>query len=218
MKERSYNYRESRFVDTFSSMSELMNTLPARSNYSIHIDRSHQSKVKVFAPHGGCIEPCTEPIAMAIGRDMLDCFVFSGTRKKDCFKTLHVSSIHYDEPRCMEMAREAEVAISLHGCDGEESFIVVGGSNKTFSSNLLSHLIDSGYSASPAVAEMAGRDERNFINQARRGGVQLELSAGFRRKLFPGFPKSIQRHPKEFARFVESMQSWICDIDHALTS
>ena len=110
-------------------MTELVSTLPARENYTIRVDSSHASKIKVFAPHGGCIEPCTGPIALALAKDNFDCFVFSGIRQKDCFKMLHVTSTRYDEPRCLAMAREAEVALAVHGCDGEEPFAQVGGGN-----------------------------------------------------------------------------------------
>jgi len=67
-------------------MTELVRTLPARDNYTFHVDGSHKSRVKVFAPHGGCIEPCTEPIALSLAIDNFDCFVFSGMRKEGCFK------------------------------------------------------------------------------------------------------------------------------------
>ena len=199
-------------------MTELVRTLPARENYAIQVDSSHASKIKVFAPHGGCIEPCTGPTALALAKDNFDCFVFSGIRKKDCFKMLHVTSTRYDEPRCLAMAREAEVALAVHGCDGEEPFAQVGGGNVDLVQNLISYLNELGYSADPASADLKGEDERNFINLSRKKGIQVELSAGFRRNLFPAFPRSIQRHPEEFPRFIASMRSWMLGIERGLAS
>jgi len=205
-------------MDHFSSMTELLSTLPARDNYTIHVDGSHASKVKIFAPHGGCIEPCTGPIALALAIDDFDCFVFSGVRKKDCFKTLHVTSTHYDEPRCLAMVQEAEVALALHGCDGDDAFAQVGGGNEELVRKLSGYLIGLGYSVVPVSGKLKGEDQRNFINRARQKGIQLELSAGFRRNLFPSFPRSIQRHPEEFPKFIESMRSWMLGIERPLAS
>ena len=199
-------------------MTELLDRLPAPENYSFHVSESHRSRIKIFAPHGGCIEPCTEPVALSVARDMLDCFVFSGKRTSGCFKTLHVTSTHYDEPRCLRMVRASELAIAIHGCEGEESSISFGGGNTEMSSNGLRFFREHGYHVAPAAAGMSGEDKRNFINQARRQGVQFELSAGFRRMLFPGFPKGIQRHPQEFPKFIRLMRDWIRHIEATLVA
>ena len=203
-------------ADTFPSMSKLLNALSARDNYVVHADGSRGSRVKIFAPHGGCIEPGTEALALAISLDRFDYFIFSGKRKKGCFQTLHVTSTHYDEPRCLQMAQEAEVALAIHGCDGDESAIHVGGGNVGLVSNLCHYFDDQKFPAFLATGQMKGEDERNFINRSQQKGVQIELSVGFRKHLFPGFPKTVQRHPQEFPRFVESMRRWLMKIDHNL--
>ena len=205
-------------MDHFSSMTELMSALPARDNYTIQVDGSHASRVKVFAPHGGCIEPCTGPIALSLAMDNFDYFVFSGIRKKDCFEILHVTSTHYNEPRCLAMVREAEVAIALHGCDGDDAFAQVGGGNEELAQKLIDYLNGLGYSADAASRDLKGKDKRNFINLARKRGIQLELSAGFRRNLLPSFPRSIQRHPEEFPKFIDAMRGWMLGIERWLAS
>ena len=90
-------------------MTELLRTLPPKENYAISIDSSRNSKIKIFAPHGGCIEPATEPIALALALGSYDYYIFSGKRKEGCNRYLHVTSAHYDEPQCLRMADEAEV-------------------------------------------------------------------------------------------------------------
>ncbi len=199
-------------------MNELLRSLAPRGNYSFHIDQSHRSRVKIFAPHGGCIEPCTEPIALAIAMERHDYFVFSGKRTRGCYATLHVTSARYDEPRCLQMAQESEVALALHGCDEADEVVFVGGGNKSLVQDLIAYLANIGFPAKRAPAGMAGEDERNFINHARQKGIQLELSSGFRRSLFPGFPKSSQRNATLFTRFVESIRAWIELIDQQFAS
>ena len=197
-------------------MSELLARLPARDNYDLRVDLSRRSKVKVFAPHAGCIEPCTGQVVVALALDRFDYFLFNGKRKKDCFKTLHVTSTHYDEPQCVAMARDAEVAIAVHGCDGDESFIQVGGGNGRLASDLTEYLIVSGYQIAHRSQNLKGENRENFVNFSRRGGIQLELSAGFRRELFPGFPRSLQRHPAEFPRFIGFMRAWMESTERSL--
>lgn len=204
-----FRARPARMKDYFSSMTELMEHLPARDNYSIASDVGRRSAVKVFAPHAGCIEPCTGALVLAIAMGRYDYFVFNGLRKKDCYKTLHVTSTHYDEPSCIRMARESTVALAIHGCDGEDLFIEVGGGNSSLASRLAESMIAAGYPALPAPAERRGEDPANFINKASRHGLQIELSAGFRRSLFPAFPRALSRDPRTFHPFVAFMQGWI---------
>ena len=197
-------------------MTVLMSRLPAPENYAIRVDRSHHSRVKIFAPHAGCIEPCTGPTVHAIAMDRFDCFIFSGTRKKDCFHTLHVTSTHYDEPQCLEMARDAMIAIAFHGCDGDDSFLMIGGGNREYSLALSTYLTDRGYTVPPISGNLRGEDEQNFVNRARMKGIQVECSVGFRRLLFPSFPKTIQRDPIEFPRFIDTMRDWMEKIEREL--
>ncbi len=193
-----------------------MGRLPAENNYAIQSDVSRGSKVRLFAPHGGCIEPCTGPIVLAIAAENVDYFVFNGVRKKDCFKTLHVTSTHYDEPQCLRMTEESEVGIAIHGCDGEKSFIEVGGGDRDLASQLAEYLKARGFTVISASQARKGEDGRNFINRAKRGGVQLELSAGFRKSLFPDFPRATRRNPQTFPAFIEAMRVWISSIEQSI--
>lgn len=203
-------------MDKFVSMSELLRNIPARENYDVYADGSRRSKIKIFAPHGGCIEPCTEAIALGIGMGMYDSFVFSGKRKSGCFETLHVTSTHYDEPRCLQMAREADLAIAIHGCDGGEEAMYIGGGNREAKTHAHDFFSARGYRAEMASGNLTGEADDNFINLARRRGVQFELTVGFRRKLFPGFPRSLQRDAREFSKFIGDMQMWIQQAERSL--
>ena len=146
---------------------------------------------------------------MAIAMDDYDWYVFSGRRRTSCFATLHVTSTRYDEPVCMEMAEEAELALAIHGCEGETSGVILGGGNEAAVASLKGHLRDAGYTVLDAPDHLQGHNDRNFINRARRRGVQIELTTGLRRELFPGYPKSLQRHPREFQRFIGTMRAWL---------
>ncbi len=202
--------------DRFASMQQLLKELPASENYSLQVQRDFRSRVKLFAPHGGCIEPCTGPLVMALTEKGFDSYVFHGVRKKDCYRTLHVTSVHYDEPACLDLAAEAEVAVAIHGCDGREEFIEVGGGNTELRESLEARLRSGGYDLRRPADARIGEDPRNFVNRARQRGVQLELSAGFRRKLFPDFPRAASRHPVHFPAFLQAMGEWLNDLEERL--
>ncbi len=196
-------------MNTFRSMIDLLEQVPSHGNYTFQIDKSRNSHVKLFAPHGGCIEPCTGKLVLAIAQDKYDYFIFNGMRKINCYRMLHVSSIYYDEPLCRKMAEDAVFAIAFHGCDGEESFIEIGGGNVYLSNSLLQYLDKKGYPVRLAQKNRKGVDERNIINRAQQKGVQLELSAGFRKSLYVDFPKTIQPNQVMLRQFVQSMKYWL---------
>jgi phage replication-related protein YjqB (UPF0714/DUF867 family) len=196
-------------MDRYNSMRELLDAVPPADNYTFHIDRRFHSAVKIFAPHGGCIEPCTSPVALALAAGQYDCFIFNGIRKKECFKTLHVTSSRYDEPQCAEMAAEAEIAVSVHGCNDVDVQLKIGGGNTEAATALTDFLRSRGVNTARPEGDLLGVHHDNFINRAKRGGIQLELSVGLRQRLFPSFPRSSQKDPLQFSSFVDAVREWL---------
>ena len=204
-------------MDRFENMTELLAHLSPDHHYQIQYNNTHNSRVKLFAPHGGCIEPCTGNIVIEIAGERFDYYVFRGIMKKNCFDTLHVPSTRFDEPRCQQMASQAFVAFGIHGCDGEKEYLEIGGGNKALATSLHDCLVEEGYHAIYAPKGRKGEGERNFVNLARHKGVQLELSSGFRKSLFPDFPRTLQRNPKTIQRFISAIQQWLHFIERTIT-
>ena len=205
-------------VDKFRTMKELTLRLRPEGHYSIVAVEDRSSRVKLFAPHGGCIEPCTGRIISELAGGEFDYFIFRGVMRRDCHATLHVASVNYNEPTCERMIGNAETALSVHGCGSVEPMIGVGGGNEEFVRRLGELLAREGYPVGPGTAGMRGVDAKNFINRCTRAGVQLELSAGFRRSLFPGFPRETQTHPVEFPKFIGIVRAWLLEIERELSS
>jgi phage replication-related protein YjqB (UPF0714/DUF867 family) len=195
--------------DRYPSMSALQAELPAAGNYSLYCESSRGSKVTLFAPHGGCIEPGTDRIVVELAGSEFDYFLFRGIRRTECFRTLHVTSAHYDEPSCLALARRSAIAVAIHGCDGAEEFLEVGGANGAVAEALRAALAEGGYRVRTPAPGRPGVDAANFINRSSAGGVQVELSAGFRAMLFPGFPRTDQRHPVAFPAFLSTFRRWL---------
>jgi len=198
-------------------MTELLSLFPSDGDYEIQFNISRNTNIKLFAPHGGCIEPCTGTLVMEIAGESFDYYVFHGMMKKNCFQTLHVSSTQFDEPRCQQMARQALVAVAIHGCEAEKEFVEIGGANRKLVTSLRNHLIAQGFPTVFATKNRKGEDERNFINLARHKGLQLELSSGFRKSLFPDFPRTLQRNPKTVRLFISAMQKWLHSVEQTIT-
>lgn len=202
--------------ETFTSMKSLLAAIPAKGNYKFEICSKQQSAIKLFAPHGGCIEPGTRWIVRSLAGETWDYFIFRGIRKNGkCYETLHVSSECYDETRCTDMAKKAMLAIAVHGRAGEDSRIEVGGGSLSFASDLCELFRYQGFPAEPAPSIMKGQSPQNFINLAAQRGIQLELTDGYRRSLFSNYPARPKPN-REFDRFIALGREWLMKTEHLL--
>ena len=204
-----------RRADLYGSMTELLRDIPQDGNYDSLAEESRNSRVRLFAPHGGCIEPGTDRLVVALASNEFDFYLFRGIRMHECYRTLHVTSAQYDEPGCVRMATGAMLAVSIHGCDASEELIEVGGGNLDAASSLREHLIRKHYPAVLPQKHRQGEEPANFINLAKHRGVQLELTAGFRSMLFPGFPRTDQRDPRTFNAFITDIREWLLLVERA---
>jgi phage replication-related protein YjqB (UPF0714/DUF867 family) len=196
--------------DKFSSMKSLLSVVPAEGNYSFDISGKRNSKIKLFAPHGGCIEPGTRQIVMSLANNKWDYFIFRGIRKGgDCYETLHVKSENYDVESCVQMARNAVLAVAIHGRRVEESRIEVGGGSLSLAADLVRYLSELEYPAIPAPSHMSGQSETNFVNLAKLKGIQLELSEGFRKSLFDMYPNKPRPKSSFFPEFITNLRAWL---------
>ncbi|MBW1689587.1 MAG: replication protein [Deltaproteobacteria bacterium] len=153
-------------------------------DFLIHA-REGSSGVAVIAPHGGGIEPGTMELADAIAGDVNNFYCFEGIKraKND---DLHITSELFDEPRGVDMVKRSKAVLALHGCEGYEESVYVGGLDTDLGEKIRISLIQAGFSAEPSPRpEIQGQSEWNICNRCRSGkGVQLELSRGLRKSMF----------------------------------
>jgi|GEM_PF-4157197 len=143
-----------------------------------------------------------------------DYFIFRGIRAKDCYATLHVTSENYDEETCVNMAKSAVLAVSIHGREVMRSRIEVGGGS-LLAPRLLEYFQKLGYPAVSASDHASGKGARNFVNLAEKGGIQVELTRGFRKYLFSEYPKRPKPKP-EFDRFIKDLKAWLIETESLL--
>ncbi len=164
----------------------------------------------VIAPHGGGIEPGTTEIAGAIAGWSLSLYTFDGIRQSGN-DLLHITSTLFDEPRGLALVRESEHVLAIHGCEGWEQQVYVGGLELTTGDQLIAALQRSGFSAMRATTQFHGTQPENICNRGRSGrGVQLEISDGLRRSMFKGLDRNGRKETRPlFRTFVKAVSDVI---------
>ena len=201
-----------RKADTIDRMSEYA-TFAALSaaekenkDFRVRIAGRNSSTV-IVAPHGGGIEPGTSEIVEAIAGPDLSFADFAGIKSKGN-EILHITSTHFDEPRCTALVKAAEHVIAVHGEDSEEPVVYLGGKDFELRARVRKVLVNAGFTVKEHPnRKLHGLDKRNICNRnKKKAGVQLELSRGQREKFFQSLNAAGRKHPKpeliEFANAV----------------
>ena len=173
------------------------------SDFRIHT-RTGSSGVLVLAPHGGGIEPGTSELARAVAGEEHALYLFEGIQRGDN-KPLHITSTHFDEPRCLQMLAETRFVLALHGCNGQKPRLYIGGLFTDARQALQEAFLKAGFPVEENVPPaLKGRSPRNICNLGQNGqGLQLELSLGLRRLLFKDLTRAGRQQPTElFEGFV----------------
>ena len=168
--------------DLYSSMIELQGK---ENDWSIEMN-TNKSDILSFAPHGGGIEAGSSELALLISQK-LDCnyFTFKGKLPSDNVK-LHVTSTRYDNPELLNLMRNIDYSISVHGyADNEYARTLIGGSNEELKEIIKCHLRSRGFDVQDAPTNLGGAKPNNITNKTKTGlGVQLELSTKQRKSFF----------------------------------
>jgi phage replication-related protein YjqB (UPF0714/DUF867 family) len=146
----------------------------------------------IIAPHSGGIEAKTGSIARAIAGTEYSLYCFEG-RKGSGNRILHITSQHFDEPRCLKLIERHQRVIAIHGCNEKNEKIYIGGLDKELIEILISELSSVGIF--PELSEkFSGKSPDNICNRGlTKKGVQFELSLQFRTGLrIPLFVKSVR--------------------------
>jgi phage replication-related protein YjqB (UPF0714/DUF867 family) len=146
------------------------------------------SRFAVVAPHGGRIENGTSEIARQIAGETHGLYLFEGLRPgPDNFDHLHLSSHLFDEPRCLDFIAGYDSVVTIHGYHsldpGPPSDVLLGGRDEGLKRSMAAAFSACGVSYLAQGHRYQGMARLNICNRCRRGeGLQLELSAAFRRR------------------------------------
>lgn len=162
-------------------------------DYEIQVKKTG-SKSAVIAPHGGGIEPGTIDIAEGVAGNEHNFYSFKGIKKRGN-TDLHITSNRFDEPVAMELVNDSDRILSVHGHHGEKDIVYVGGRDSCLKTKIINELTSSGFNAEESlILGLRGYNPSNICNRGRTGmGVQLEISAGLRKKMFADLTGKTER-------------------------
>jgi phage replication-related protein YjqB (UPF0714/DUF867 family) len=170
------------------------------------------SGIAVMAIHGGGIEPGTTEIAEAAAGDQHTFYTFSGIKTRGNTQ-LHITSRRFDEPVGRDIAQRARTVLTIHGCADSIEMVYMGGRHQRLKQHLKDALEQAGFAVSE-TARFPGINPRNICNTNKLGmGVQLEISRGLRRHLFPEDTRPHRKQPGEhFRAFIAALRQ---GLEHA---
>jgi phage replication-related protein YjqB (UPF0714/DUF867 family) len=191
-------------LDRYRCFAELEKNETRGEDYLIFL-RKGASGIAVMAPHGGGIEFGTDQVASAIAHPEHTFWAFRGI-KKTGNGILHIASTSFDVPEALEIAVSAKTVITLHGCHGEAPVVYVGGRHARLKRCLRRALsnadFDARFSTKPGLK---GESPFNLCNRGG-GGVQLEISAGLRKRMFTS-NKNGDLKKEDFLRFTSAVKT-----------
>ena len=151
-------------------------------DYEIDVQRRPASPVAVIAPHGGRIEDGTSEIARAIAADDFNLYLLEGTRPSLNYRALHLTSHRFDEPECLRLLAACRFVVAIHGCDGRDQRVLLGGRDVALKERLVAALAGERLVALGDGHRFPALHPDNVCNRGATGsGVQLEITHPLRR-------------------------------------
>lgn len=170
--------------DKYGSYHELSRAQTRGKDFRIRFRKRNGTAI-VIAPHGGAIEPGTSEIADAIADTDLSFYAFEGIKARRNGE-LHVTSTHFDEPRCRALVACADHVVAIHGQGGIQDEALLGGLDRVTIRHLRQSLEESGFHIQiDGSSHLQGREIKNICNCGAQGrGVQIEIRDGMRGTFF----------------------------------
>jgi len=182
--------------DVYPDLSALRAANTEGLDYSREVyDRG--SKVAVFAIHGGDIETATARVARRVAGKDFNLYIFNGWHGRDN-GDLHVTAVNFNDPDAVKLAAASLLGISLHAQADRGSWVCVGGRNAAAGVIMARRLEAAGFQAEAPCGRLPGISEKNIVNRASAGGVQLEITLRLLARL--------ERNAEERERFSEAVR------------
>jgi len=165
--------------DKYSNFNELASNQRDGIDFEILAAEKPNAFAAIIAPHAGGIETKTGTIAKSIAGIEYSLYCFEGMKSSGNM-ILHITSQHFNEPRCLKLIEKHQRVIAIHGCNEKNEKVYIGGLDEELIEILISELSDVGII--PERSEkFSGKSPDNICNRGlTKRGVQFELSLQFR--------------------------------------
>ncbi|MEK4560598.1 poly-gamma-glutamate hydrolase family protein [Staphylococcus sp. FSL K6-3157] len=175
---------ETNTTDYYNSMTELENDTVENVDWKKET-KDNGSEVLVVAAHGGGIEQGTSELTKLLANEGdYDYFSFEGIRPSNNSQ-LHVTSTRYDDPTLNHMIKDRKATIAIHGAQGDEEIVYLGGLKSTLKDEIQNQLERYGFVVETPPENIGGLSDNNFINSEENStGIQLELTRALREAFF----------------------------------
>lgn len=170
--------------DTYQSMTELMNHTKETTDWELNYHDT-SSNTLIAAIHGGNIEAGTSEVTkLTATKGAFSYYAFEGIRPIDNSE-LHVTSTNFDEPTIEAMQQEVYNSIMIHGAEGSDAIVYIGGKDEPLKASIENELSENGFNVAVTPSHLEGESSQNIANKnAKDAGVQLELTTGLRQSFF----------------------------------
>ena len=186
-----------RAEDTYQSMTDLMDNTNEGTDWELSYN-DNNSDTLIGAIHGGNIEAGTSEAAkLTANKGAYRYYAFEGIRPSDNSdlhvtstnfsdnSDLHVTSTNFDEPIIESMQQKVSSSVMIHGADGNDATIYIGGKDETLKDSIENELTENGFNVEVSPSHLEGESSQNIANKnAENAGVQLELTTGLRQSFF----------------------------------
>jgi len=200
-------------MDVYRNFAELSKKEQEGIDFFVTAVKREGSNTTMVAPHGGAIEPGTSEVAQAVASNDVSLALFEGINPTNNNR-LHITSTHFDEPRCVALVQESDTVVAIHGEGSSEIAVFLGGRDNDLGAQLKAALERHGYAVrTNENPELQGFASTNICNLGRHGaGVQLELSFGLRKTFFHSLTTKGRKKPTdELFRFAAAVREGLRD-------
>jgi phage replication-related protein YjqB (UPF0714/DUF867 family) len=121
---------------------------------------------------------------------------------------LHITSILFDEPLCVQLVKSSQVVVAVHGCAGEHKVSYVGGLDEKLKTMVIEALKSADFNVEEDISYHSGKDRRNICNKNKSGrGLQIEITMGLRCAMFKRLSRrERQKTTPVFEKFVTAIR------------
>lgn len=211
MTDRFQNYRELQGANLEGIDYRIETAIRSRNHESIGQSALERAKsIIILGVHAGGIEPGTSELARSIAGEDFSLYLFEGITGNN--KVLHITSTHFDEPRCTELVKNHHSSVSLHGFieSPSDPCVYVGGKDIGLKQQILSNLMNNGFSTEINTGKYAATAAGNICNRTSSGqGVQIEIAKGLRTQFFEDYSSRRGREntTASFESFVKAIRN-----------
>jgi len=193
---------EERNLQPLRSFDQLRRIYQDGVDYTIE-SRGGREKILCAAWHGGTIERGADLLADAIAGDSLAFYAFQALQEAAPPHPLRITSIRFDEPVLLSLARKSDLVLGVHCCDtapGIHRIFVGGGAHSDLRAGLVEALRENDFNAGPDQL-FPGHHPSNPCNRGRSPGLQLEVSQTYMDWLLD--------HPQYFQKLADTVSTFM---------